>query len=396
MEKSVFYKGASLITCTAQQEVQRAGLLVEGKTIAKIVMDEDYIPDAHIHVVDCTGKTILPGLINTHVHITMEPVGDPFTLMQQESRVKTVLRAAANLRKQLKSGVTYFRDLGGPDGLDIELKECVAEGFIPGPDFLVSGKVITMTGGHGHPMGRECDGEDEVRKATREQLKAGADVIKVMATGGVMTPGVQPGSPQLTREEMTVAVEEANKAGRKTATHAQGTIGIRNAILAGIDSVEHGIFLDNEVIAMMIERGVYLVPTLVAPYFIVKNAVAAGIPAYAVEKSKNVMDAHRQSFSKAYQAGVKIAMGTDAGTPFNQHDGVAYELGLMVEYGMSPMEAIISATRTAAELLGIEEQYGTLEEGKVADFIMLTEDPLKDIGALHNINAVFKNGSKVT
>lgn len=337
----------------------------------------------------------MPGMINCHVHITMEPVGDPFSFMAKESVTKAALRGAANLKKQLKSGVTFFRDLGAPSGIDIDLRNAVNEGIIEGPEFLVAGKVLTMTGGHGWSMGRECDGRDEVRKAAREQLKAGADIIKIMATGGVMTPGVEPGSPQLTIEEMEVAIQEAHKAGKKTATHAQGTTGIKNAILAGIDSVEHGIFLDDEVIELMLERGVYLVPTLVAPYHIVKNGVAAGIPEYAVKKSEYVMEAHMESFRKAKEAGVKIAMGTDAGTPFNSHDKTPLELKLMVQCGMTPMEAIVASTKTAAELLGIEKGYGTLEAGKAADFLVLKENPLENLDTLFDLEAVYKGGNLV-
>jgi imidazolonepropionase-like amidohydrolase len=315
--------------------------------------------------------------------------------MAKESIAKTTLRGAANLKKLLKSGVTFFRDMGGYEYIDIELKKSVNEGFIEGPEFLVSGKVLTMTGGHGYLMGRECDGVDEVRKAAREQLKAGADVIKIMATGGVMTPGVEPGSPQLTKEEIQAAVEEAHKAGRKTAAHAQGTTGIKNAVMAGIDSVEHGIFLDDEVIEMMVEKGVYLVPTLVAPYFIIEYGEEGGIPAYVVEKSKRVMESHLESFRKAYKAGVKIAMGTDAGTPFNYHDKSAYELKLMVEAGMKPMDAIVSSTKVAAELLGIEKDYGTLEQGKVADFIVLKDNPLENIETLLQVERVYKKGKLV-
>jgi len=395
MGKMTFLKGATLITGTGEAPIENAGLLIDGKTIKKIGKAEEIQISKDVKVVDVSGKTIMPGMINCHVHIIMEPVGNPFDLILKESAVKTAMRGVVNLKKHLKSGVTYLRDMGGYQFIDIELKKCLAEGLIEGPDFLVSGRVLTMTGGHGHPMGRECDGIDEVRKAAREQLKAGADVIKIMATGGVMTPGVEPGSPQLTREEIQVAVEEAHKAGKKTATHAQGTTGIKNAVLAGIDSVEHGIFLDDEVIEMMVERDVYLVPTLVAPYFIIKYGVDGGIPEYAVEKSKQVMESHLESFRKAYKAGVKIAMGTDAGTPFNHHDKSAYELKLMVDAGMTPMDAIVSATKTAAELLGIDENYGTLEEGKVADFIVLKENPLDNIETLMDVEAVYKKGKLV-
>lgn len=390
-----YFKNALLIDGTGREPVQKLDLLVEEGVIKKISKDGEMKIEEGMEVIDLSGKTIMPGMINCHVHITLEPVGDAASLLAKESIIKTTIRSASNLKKHLKSGVTYLRDLGGVNYIDIELKKCIAEGLIEGSEFLASGKMITMTGGHGWQFGRECDGVDDVRKAAREQLKMGADVIKIMATGGVMTPGVEPGSPQLTMEEIKVAVEEAHKAGKKTATHAQGTVGIKNAVLAGIDSVEHGIFLDDEAIEMMVERGVYLVPTLTAPYFIVKYGVEGGIPAYAVEKSKRVMESHFESFRKARKAGVRIAMGTDAGTPFNFHDKTAYELKLMVDAGMTPMEAIVSSTKTAAELLGIEGKYGTLEEGKAADFIVLKDNPLENVDTLLDVESVYKRGRLV-
>lgn len=395
MANRTFYKGANLIDGTGTEPLHDAGFLVDGKEIVQVGKVEDFKLDSDVDVVDLTGKTVMPGMINCHVHITMEPVGDPMSIMTKESSTKAALRGVANLKKQLKSGVTYFRDLGAPGGADLDLRNAVREGLVEGPDFQVAGKVITMTGGHGWFMGRECDGLDEVRKATREQLKAGVDVIKIMATGGVMTPGVEPGSPQLTIEEMTVAVDEAHKAGKKTATHAQGTTGIKNAVLAGIDSVEHGIFLDDEVIGLMIQKNVYLVPTLAAPFQIVENGVTAGIPEFAVKKSKDIMDIHFESFKKALKAGVKIAMGTDAGTPLNLHDQTAMELKLMVKGGMTPMEAIVSSTKTGAGLLGIEEKYGTLQVGKAADFLVLKENPLDNLDTLYDIESVYKGGRLV-
>lgn len=395
MGNKTFYKISALIDGRGEVPIKDAGMLVEDKVVVKVGKAEEFEVEQDVKVVDLTGKTVMPGMINSHIHIIMEPAADPNSILMRESDAKAALRGVVNLKKHLKSGVTFFRDMGGLNGVDLDLRDFVNRGIIEGPNFLASGKVLTMTGGHGWQIGRECDGVDEVRKAAREQLRAGADIIKIMATGGVMTPGVEPGSPQLTYEEIAVAVQEAHKAGKKTATHAQGTIGIKNAVLAGIDSVEHGIFLDDEVIQMMVDRGTYLVPTLVAPYFIVVNGVEKGIPAYAVEKSKRVMDSHFKSFQKALKAGVKIAMGTDAGTPFNLHDKTAYELKLMVEAGMTPMEAIVASTKTSSELLGIDKNYGTLEEGKYADFIVLDEDPLVNIEKLLEVEKVYKHGKLV-
>lgn len=387
------YKGFTLIDGNGQAPVENAYFVVEDKKI--LTLGRGQAPEHDGAVVDLSGKTVMPGLINAHVHITMEPVGDPTALMIKDSVAKTTLRGVANLKKHLMAGTTFFRDLGAPAGIDFDLRDAVKEGLIEGPEFLTAGKCVTMTGGHGWFIGREADGPEETRKAAREQLKAGADVVKIMATGGVLTKGVEPGSPQLTLEEMKTAVEEAHKAGKKTATHAQGTEGIKNAILAGIDSVEHGIFLDDETIQLMLERGVYLVPTLVAPYFIVENGVKAGIPQYAVDKSNYVMKYHMESFTNAYNAGVKIALGTDSGTPFNPHGSAPSEIKLMVQCGMTPMDALVSATKSSADLLGISKDYGTLEEGKAADFLVLDENPLDNLDTLFNIQSVYKLGRKV-
>lgn len=395
MTNRKLYKSFRLINGTGETPIENAYFLVEDTKILKVGKVEELNSLEGVEEVDLSGKTVIPGLINSHVHITMEPVGDPVSIMAKESEAKTTLRGAANLKKHLLSGTTFFRDLGAPNGIDFDLRDAVNEGLIEGPQFITSGKCLTMTGGHGWFIGREADGKDELRKAAREQLKAGADLLKIMATGGVMTKGVEPGSPQLSMEEMEAAIIEAHKAGKKTATHAQGTQGIKNAILAGIDSVEHGIFLDDEVIQLMVDRGVYLVPTLVAPYFIVKNGVEAGIPKFAVDKSNYVMKYHWESFRKAYKAGVKIAMGTDAGTPFNLHDGVPHELRLMVECGMSPMDAIVASTKSSADLLGILMDYGTLEEGKYADFLVLNDNPLDNLDTLFDLNSVYKLGKKV-
>lgn len=395
MTKKIMYKGFMLIDGTGSKPVENAYMIVEDKKIMKLGSFVDLENADGCEVVALDGKTVMPGLINSHVHIVMEPAADPNSILMNESKHKTVIRGVVNLKKQLNAGTTFFRDMGGLDYIDLELRDAVKSGLLEGPEFLASGKVITMTGGHGWPMGREADGPDETRKAAREQLKAGADVIKIMATGGVMTKGVEPGSPQLTMEEMKAAVDEARKAGKRTATHAQGTTGIKNAIRAGLDSIEHGIFLDDEAIQMMVDNGTFLVPTLVAPYFIVKHGEAAGIPKFAVDKANYVMEYHLDSFRRAHKAGVKIAMGTDSGTPFNKHEGAPWELKMMAENGMTVMESIVASTKGSAECLGIEKEYGTLEAGKYADFLVMEKNPLENLDALFDIEQVYKLGKRM-
>ena len=257
---------------------------------------------------------------------------------------------------------------------------------------ITAGPLICMSGGHGWRGGREIDGVDEARKAARQVIREGADFVKFSATGGVMTPGVEPGSPQLTFPEMEALCFETNKAGKRSATHAQGSGGILDAVKAGVTSVEHGIFLTDEIIALMIEKGTWLVPTLAAPYNIVKHGLEGGIPEYAVRKANMIIGAHNESFRKAYRAGVKIAMGTDAGTPFNEHGESWFELKLMCENGMSPMEAIVVTTKNAAELLDIDQDYGTLEPGKYADFIVLDGNPLENLEVLSDVKATYRHG----
>jgi imidazolonepropionase-like amidohydrolase len=247
---------------------------------------------------------------------------------------------------------------------------------------MVSGKLICMTGGHGWPMGREADGPDEVRKAAREQIKAGADIIKLMATGGVLTPNVEPGNDQFTEEELRAGVTEAHKAGKKTAAHAQGTKGVLNALKAGIDSIEHGIYLDEETVGLMVKRNVPLIPTI-SPLYYVENAdIETKIPEFILEKVQEIKPFIYQSFHMAHEAGVVIGMGTDAGTPLNLHGKNLRELKLLVESGFSPMEAIVSGTGTAAKILGLDDRIGTISEGKTADLVLVDGNPLDDIDIL--------------
>lgn len=343
-----------------------------------------------VAVTDYSAYTIMPGMINAHIHAF-----SPCDQSDEEEQARSPLQKAYDgerfMHDLLYSGVTAARSLGSEGTSEQQLRDCIQNNSVLGPDLVVSGRVITMSGGHGWSSGMQSDGVDECRKNTRILLREGADVIKIMATGGVMTKGVEPGSAQLTMEEMKVCVEEAHKAGKKTATHAQGNQGIRNALDAGIDSIEHGIYLDDVTINQMLMQGTYLVPTLAAPKCIVDHGEGI-LPDYVMRKSHMVIDAHVESFKRAYAAGVKIAVGTDAGTPYNAHNKTSYELELMVEYGVTPMDAITFATHNSAECLGIEKTHGTIEVGKFADMIVLEKNPLEDITALRNVNKVYKHG----
>ncbi|MDZ7727068.1 MAG: amidohydrolase family protein [Dehalococcoidia bacterium] len=335
------------------------------------------------YVIECDGRFVLPGLIDCHVHLASS--GEPGALTQSMAEPAHLrsLRAARHAEATLQAGFTTVRDLGAPEHLNIHLALAVEQGLVAGPRIRAAGMGVTMTGGHGHGfIAREADGPDEVRKAVREQLRAGATAIKLFATGGVMTPGVDPRSASLGEDELAAAVDEAHKAFRVAAAHAQGTEGIRNAVLAGVDSIEHGVWLDDEIIALMVERGTYLVPTLTAPHHIAHGGEAAGIPGYMVDKAWQVLEDHIASFRAAVNAGVPVAMGTDQGTPLSYPGENAQEIIRMAENGLEPVDALLAATAWASELLQMEERVGRLREGLLADIIVCDSDPLADLAVL--------------
>ena len=349
-------------------------------------------------VVDLKGRTLLPGLIDAHVHLGLDGSGDPMSKIVASSQGTVALQMARQARRTLEAGITTVRDLGCRDFIDVAFREAVKAGWVEGPEVLCAGQMICITGGHGWQAGCEADGPDQVRKAVRLQMKSGADLIKFMATGGVLTKGGRPGIPQLTAGEMAAGIEEAHKAGLKTAAHCQGLEGARNAVSAGIDSLEHGVDLDDEVIELMIEQGVFVVPTLSAPINILEAGSASGIPQEYIDKTERLAEVHMEGLSRAKKAGVKMAMGTDAGTPFNRHGRNAAELAHLDRIGFSPLEAIACATSGAAELLGIQDTAGAIAPGKQADLLIVEGNPLEELTLLADpgrIKAVYKAGRKV-
>lgn len=388
---------ARLVDGTGAAPRDNTTVVVQDGRIAQIRGSGDDGSGEGAQVLDLEGRTLLPGLINAHCHVMMDASGDPIAAVSRKDVATAVLEAAGRARQMLHAGITTARDLGGYEYAELALRDAIARGQLPGPRLLCAGKVITMTGGHGWPIGLESDGPEEVRKAARTNIKRGADCLKFMATGGVLTEGVEPGASQLAEEEMRAGVEEARHVGKHTASHAQGTEGIKNALRAGVDTIEHGIFLDDESIQMMVERGTVLVPTLAAPYQIVQAGAARGIPEWALEKSIRVSDSHRQSFEWALAAGVTIAAGNDGGTPFNPSHDLVTEIRLMIEYGMNPLAAIRAATLGSARAVGLVEETGTVQKGKWADLIVLGPgaDPLADISALADVEHVIKRGQVV-
>ncbi len=366
-------------------------ILTEGQQIVALVPRSE-VPSEY-QTLDMGILTLLPGLIDCHVHLVWNGSHDPKVIMLRESAEKTAIRALLHAFEELMHGVTTVRDVGGPYKATLAVRDAIREGLFIGPRILAAGLAIEMTGGHARDLGLEVDGPHEARKGVRTMLRAGVDLIKLMATGGVYTEGEEPGSPQLTVEEMSAAVEEAHKAGRKVAAHAEGLQGILNAIDAGVDTIEHGNFLDEEAAQRMVAGGQVLVPTLSPFYRMTQLGTAGGIPEYAARKAKQVVSGSFHAIELAKKYGIPIATGTDDGSPRLPHGVLVYELELLVHAGLSPLEALNSATAVAAKACGLSDQVGTLEPGKSADFVGVSGDPLHDISALRNIDTVVIQGA---
>jgi imidazolonepropionase-like amidohydrolase len=396
-----------LIDGKGNPPIQDAAVLIEDNRIREVgPASRIKLPAAEIVEIDSRGGHILPGFFDTHVHLLLEGVN---MVRDMQTPFSTRFYNSVNfMQRTIEAGVTSIRDAGGADA---GVKQSVESGAVVGPRLQISISVLTITGGHGDgwmlsgnewelfpdypgsPHGR-VDGEQQVRQKVRQVLRAGAEVIKICATGGVLSPTDHPEFIQFSPEELRIIVEEANfRRGIKVMAHAQGAEGIKNAVRAGIHSIEHGIHLDDEAIELMLEHETYLVPTLLAPIGVLEAGEKGGMPDYGIRKAREVTEVHSESIARAYKAGVKIAMGTDTGvTPHGQN---LRELGLMVDIGMSPMEAIVASTKVAAECLGWGDRLGSLEQGKLADLIITKTDPLADIRSLEdvdNISLVMKDG----
>ncbi len=361
-------------------------LVEQGKIASVEPFDALRFPSGKTDLLDFTGRElfVLPGLIDTHLHLAhggtdITEKADPDPLV--------ALRMAHNALKNLKAGMTTVRDMGAKNHIDVYFKRGVELGLIPSPRLFISGQPIITTGGHCYYMGREADGPYEVAKAVREQLKVQVDYIKLMVTGGVMTPGVGSRDLQLQREEIEAAVAVAHNAGRMVSSHAQGGPGVRLTIECGVDILEHGIYLTEEDIALIKKKGTYYIPTLIAIKEIAEEGSRVGVPQWAIDKAVLATESHRKSYRMAREAGITIGAGTDY-----RHGTLPDELRLMVSYGASTEEALLSATRVAAKVIGKDTLIGTIETGKMADFTVVSGNPLEDITALKNVEAVFIGG----
>lgn len=388
--------GGTLLDGTGAEPVASGAVLVEGKKIELVGSVNDIDTGNGHQLLDAQGGTIIPGMINLHDHLHRRMIRYPrsgwsYRLHSREIESEPdsylVLQAAHNQLIQLRSGVTTVRDVGCRSHMMVDLRRSIDEGVLPGPRLLVAGNSISMTGGHGASH-REVDGVDEVRKAAREQLRAGADFLKLMATGGILNfPDEDPGNVELSESEMRAAVEEAHKVKRKVTAHAHAARGIKNAIRAGVDCIEHGSFLDEEAIEMFLKGEVVLDPTLSGIWRYTMYEREAGNVELADVLMEHAIEPGRANVRRAIEAGVTIGVGTDSAGI------VAEEIELLAELGMKPMDCLVAATQNSAKALGLGDMIGTLEPGKFADLVVLGANPLDDIRAFYDVKWVVKEGA---
>ena len=392
--------GATLIDGNGGQPIANAAVYVKNERIAWAGSAADLPPEAQdAEQIDISGKWLLPGLIDAHIHICYNGSESVFALLEKH-RDELVLEAVDICKRTLSHGVTTVRDVGGEQFIEMSLRKAIDRGFIDGPRMKLSGRVISMTGGHAHFIAREADGPDEMRKAAREQIKAGADLVKLMATGGTATPGQDIHASQLTVEEISAVTEVAHMMGRKVAAHCHGTGGIRNCMLGGVDTIEHGTYLDEETADMMVENGAALVLTLGAGNPDLESYPLSPVQQADAERRKPMIEAGikqiRGTIALARSKGIFLGIGTDAGgNPLAPHNfSMARELELLVDNDLTAMEAISIGTRNNAEILDMGGDIGTVEAGKYADLLVLNADPLVDIRNLREIYAVVKGGKR--
>jgi imidazolonepropionase-like amidohydrolase len=374
---------------------ERMTVLIQDGRIAAVGTDREISVPRGAETPNIRGMTVLPGLIDCHVHLCLGAEADVVRTIEREAPALTTLKASQFARQTLEAGFTTVRDVGCRDHSIFALEHAIADDLLPGPRIVAAGLAICMTGGHARFIGREADGPVEVVRAVREQLAAGADVIKFIASGGVLTPGTSPECAQMTPEELSAGMTEARRAARRVAAHAHGADGMKNAIRAGAHSIEHATLMDEEAAGLMREYGVFMVPTLSALATTAACGLTCGIPESALMKAKSMQARHEASFKKAARAGINIALGTDAGTPFNYHGENAQELERMVALGMTPMEALVAATSAAATLLGLAQTLGAIEPGKDADLLIIDGNPLTRVTVLRNrdkLHGVMQSG----
>jgi imidazolonepropionase-like amidohydrolase len=372
---------------------RRCGVLVDGDRIAWVGPHARAPRQARAASgVDGNGGMLTPGLIDCHVHLCLDGGADFAGEVASLTPVVGALKGTVNARKHLASGVTTVRDLGGVGTVD--LARAIDAGWMPGPRVVPAGRALTITGGHGHNIGiaREVDGPEAIRTAVREEIRGGAGAIKLIATGGVLTPGIGATFTAFTPEELAAAVDEAHSWGRGVAAHAIGAEGIAQAVAAGVDSIEHCVQVDARLAREMAERGTFRGATIVALLGIAGNPGEA--PDYAVAKARTLVDEARAAHKRCVRAGVRHVCSTDAGTPFNPHGNAPNEVVAMIEWGMRPLDALIAATANGAELLRLPD-VGRVAEGLRADLVLYDGDPVEDPRLLRSPRIVWRSGARV-
>jgi imidazolonepropionase-like amidohydrolase len=383
----------TIIDCTGKPPANSMTMVVEGDQIAALKPVSYRLADERgkVRVFDLEGGYVFPGLWDVHAHLG-DLIPDPKNLLETESAIDYAIRAGRNAIDALRAGFTGIRILGEDHYADVAWKRAFDAGVLVGPRLFVCGRAMCITGGHGHgTLGSiEVDGPYEMRKAVREQLKHGADQIKLMVTGGVMTAGEGMQESQFLLDEIQAATEVAHQKGKRVCVHAWGTAGIKAAIRGGVDCIEHGL-LDDEAVEMMVENDVFYVPTISVTQD-EEQILESGMPDFMVEKARGSARAHLEGFQKALKAGVKIACGSDS-SPVA--DFALSEIEHLVKAGMTEKDALIAATRTSADLCEVADRLGTIEVGKLADLIVVSANPLENISNIRKLKLVFKGGNLV-
>jgi imidazolonepropionase-like amidohydrolase len=401
-----YIKAGRVFDATSDSVRTNAVIVVDGDKIQKIGSAGEIPIPAGAEVIDLSADTVLPGLIDCHTHLgaradRYNPIYD-----FRDTPFDSAFAAVVNARKTLDAGFTSVRDVGSAPFLAVDLRNSINDGYLPGPRVVASGPAISITGGHGDlnsyspqtsvwmfPNEKDfaiVDGIEQMQHTVRAQVKYGVDVIKVLASGGVLSKGDSPGAPQFTFEELKMAADTAHQAGRKIAAHAHGAQSIKDAIRAGFDSIEHASLVDDEGIALAKQHGTYFVMDIYNDDYLLGNAIKFGLEPENVEKERKVGRTQRENFAKAFKAGVKMAFGTDAGV--YPHGDNAKQFFYMVKFGMTPAQAIHAATSSAADLIGRSSEVGTLVPGKYADIVAVKGDPLSDVTALEHMDFVMKGG----